>query len=105
MTLQDYLQQLGARIQQTRKGRQLSQKVLAQQAGLDRAYISTIERGKHNVTIGAIMKLSTALGVPLGQLLVGEQPNNGAQAAHSSHSNGHGLSRSSLGSPESAAAG
>ncbi len=70
-TLSIYLKELGERILTLRKARQMSQQNLADAANLDRTYISAVEHGKQNVTIGAIVKLSTALRVPLKQLLVG----------------------------------
>ena len=49
----------------------MSQQALADAADLDRTYISAVEHGKQNVTVGAIVKLSLALKIPLNQLLVG----------------------------------
>jgi transcriptional regulator with XRE-family HTH domain len=49
----------------------MSQQDLADGSGLDRAYISSVENGKQNVTIGAVFKLSDALDIALEDLLVG----------------------------------
>ncbi len=49
----DYLCSLGQRVQQLRKERGWSQQALAAKAGLDRAYLSTVEKGKQNITIAA----------------------------------------------------
>jgi transcriptional regulator with XRE-family HTH domain len=49
----------------------MSQQDVALGSGLERAYISAIEHGKHNITLGAVMKLSDALRVPFEELLVG----------------------------------
>lgn len=68
-TLEQYLQMLGNRIHLRRRMLGMSQQQLADTAGMDRAYISLVERGKQNVSIGAVMKLSTALRVPLTELL------------------------------------
>lgn len=68
-TLEQYLQMLGNRIHLRRRLLSMSQQQLADTAGMDRAYISLVERGKQNVSIGAVMKLSTALRVPLTELL------------------------------------
>jgi len=68
--LSNYLKGLGDRIVESRKLRKLSQQKLAESSGLDRAYISSVENGKQNVTIGAIVKLATALDIPLDSLLV-----------------------------------
>ena len=70
-TLNSYLNELGGRILTLRKSNGMSQQALADAADLDRTYISAVEHGKQNVTVGAIVKLSLALKIPLNQLLVG----------------------------------
>ena len=69
-SLPEYLRELGHRVQELRRERQWSQEQLAQAAGLDRTYISMVEHGKQNLTLGAVMKLADALEVPLQRLLV-----------------------------------
>jgi len=68
-TLSSYLNELGGRILSLRKRSGMSQQALADAANLDRTYISAVEHGKQNVTVGAIVKLSTALKIPLKELL------------------------------------
>ena len=46
-----------------------NQEQLAQASSLDRTYISAVENGKQNLTIGVVLKLAEALEVPIGQLL------------------------------------
>lgn len=70
-SLPEYLKTLGERIQSIRKSQQMSQQDVALGSGLERAYISAIEHGKHNITLGAVMKLAEALHVPFEELLVG----------------------------------
>lgn len=70
--LAHYLKSLGQRIVEARKHQKFSQQRLAENAGLDRAYISSVENGKQNVTIGAIVKLASALNLSLNDLLVGK---------------------------------
>lgn len=70
-TLNLYLRDLGSRILTLRKASGMSQQALADAAKLDRTYISAVEHGKQNVTVGAIVKLATALKIPLNQLLIG----------------------------------
>lgn len=70
--LPDYLQALGKRVQALRKAMGWSQQQLADAAKLDRTYISAVEHGKQNLTLGAISKLADALGVPLAHLLAEE---------------------------------
>ena len=47
----------------------LSQEKLAFDCGLDRIYISSVERGKRNVSLINIYKLAAALGIPVTELL------------------------------------
>jgi transcriptional regulator with XRE-family HTH domain len=47
----------------------LTQQELADAAGLDRTYISGLEHGKQNPTIGALLRLATALETPLDRLV------------------------------------
>lgn len=48
----------------------LSQEKLALDCGLDRTYISSVERGKRNVSLINIHKLAGALGISPTELLV-----------------------------------
>jgi transcriptional regulator with XRE-family HTH domain len=46
----------------------LSQAALAAKLGVDRAYVSSIERGQQNATIVSLWHVSQALGVKIGEL-------------------------------------
>jgi transcriptional regulator with XRE-family HTH domain len=46
--------------------------VLAAEAGLDRTYISAVERGRQNLTVGALLSLAQALDAPIADLLAPE---------------------------------
>jgi len=46
-----------------------SQEKLALEANLDRTYISAIERGRKNLTITSLSKISTSLNIKLSDLL------------------------------------
>lgn len=48
----------------------LSQEAFAVDAGLDRTYISRIERNLENPTVSALEKIAKALGADIGDLLV-----------------------------------
>ena len=60
---------MGRKVREIRKGLGWNQQQLADSADLDRTYISAVEHGKQNLTLGAIIKLADGLGVELGQLL------------------------------------
>lgn len=47
-----------------------SQEELARQCGLDRTYVSAIERKRWNIALSNIEKIALALGVPAYQLLL-----------------------------------
>ncbi|BBB31471.1 helix-turn-helix domain-containing protein [Neptunomonas japonica] len=59
----------GSHIKSIRISQQLSQEQLALKAGLDRTYISGIERGKRNVSLVNLVKLAKALNLPLSGLM------------------------------------
>ena len=69
VSLNDHLQSLGRKVQGIRRDLGWNQQQLANSANLDRTYISAVEHGKQNLTLGAIVKLADALGVELVQLL------------------------------------
>ena len=46
----------------------LSQEELAHRADLDRTYISLVERSKRNITVHAMDRNATGLGVPASRL-------------------------------------
>jgi len=68
-TAEDYFERLGHRLQELRSARGWKQQQLADEAGLDRTYISGLEHGKQNPTIGALLRLAQALEVPLDRLV------------------------------------
>jgi len=53
-----------------RKAAKLSQEELAHEAGVDRTYISQVERRQRNVTIVVLAKIATALNVTPDTLLI-----------------------------------
>jgi transcriptional regulator with XRE-family HTH domain len=78
-TSEDYFQRLGRRVQELRSGKGWTQQQLAEAAGLDRTYISGLEHGKQNPTLGALLRLTGALGaldrlVIIGTGAAGEPP-------------------------------
>ena len=69
ISLDEHLHILGQKIQAVRKNRGMNQQQLADSANLDRTYISAVEHGKQNLTLGAVVRLADALGEDLPQLL------------------------------------
>jgi transcriptional regulator with XRE-family HTH domain len=66
----DELRQILARSVRTlRAQRGLSQEALAFEAGINRTYVSDIERGTRNVSLDNISRLAKALGVPAWSLI------------------------------------
>lgn len=61
-------QRFGQRVRALRKERGLSQEALAERSGLDRTYISGIERGLRNVALQNIEVLAQALDIPIAEL-------------------------------------
>ena len=58
----------GRAVRQRRLRLGLSQEAFAARAGIHRTYVSSIELGKVQVSIGIAQQLSDALGTPLSKL-------------------------------------
>ena len=52
---------IGKRIYELRRDKNMSQEDLANLADIDRTYMSSIERGKRNISLAVAIKLSSAL--------------------------------------------
>ncbi len=65
------LVRFGARLREKRTNLGLSQEAFADSCGLDRTYISGIERGKRNVSLLNIETIAKALGVTVSELTQG----------------------------------
>tara|TARA_R110001592_G_scaffold301936_3_gene573668 strand:- start:3169 stop:3402 length:234 start_codon:yes stop_codon:yes gene_type:complete len=61
----------GRNVQKERLHQKISQETLAEIAELDRTYISSMERGKRNVSLLNIVKVAKALSIPPSQLFEG----------------------------------
>jgi len=65
----DIKEKFGQRLKTLRKAKGLSQEELAEKSGLNRPYISGIEKGRRNVSLEVMEKLAGALGVEMGELV------------------------------------
>lgn len=65
----DVRQRLATNMKRLRKERGWSQEALADEAGLDRTYISGIERQVKNPTVIVVERVASALKCGLGDLL------------------------------------
>jgi len=67
----DIAERFGNRLRQLRKAKGFSQEAFAAECGLDRTYISGIERGRRNVSLRNVQVIAKALGVSLSELMKG----------------------------------
>lgn len=65
----DVRQRLAVNVKRLRKERGWSQEALADEANLDRTYVSGIERFVKNPTVTVVERIATALKCSLGDLL------------------------------------
>jgi transcriptional regulator with XRE-family HTH domain len=71
ITQSDILTRFGRRVRALRTARGQSQETFAEACGIDRTYISGIERGKRNVGLKNIAVIAQALGITLSELFEG----------------------------------
>ncbi len=67
----DILTRFGHRVRALRRARGHSQETFADACGMDRTYISGIERGRRNVGLRNIAVIAQALGISLSELFEG----------------------------------
>lgn len=65
------LERFGERIRALRNERGISQEKFAELCGLDRTYISGVERGTRNVSFKNIERIAQALGISKSDLFKG----------------------------------
>ncbi len=61
--------QLGMKIKKLRERKALSQTAVARKARISREYLSRLEAGRYDPTVGVLQRLARALGVPVAELL------------------------------------
>lgn len=64
------LQQFGVRLRNFRQNKELSQEKFAELTGLDRTYISSLERGKRNPSYLILKCLTEVLGITPNELFI-----------------------------------
>jgi len=62
---EDVRRMVGENVRRLRLASGISQAKLAERMGVDRAYISGLEKGERNPTVVSVWHLSKALGVPM----------------------------------------
>lgn len=63
------LEALGALLRAQRRAADLSLRELSERTKVSNAYLSQLERGLHEPSLGVLTAIASALGVPLGSLL------------------------------------
>ena len=69
------LKEFGQRVRTLRESSNLSQEHLAELTGLDRTYISSIERGNRNIGLLNCARIANALNVDMTELFIFDPPN------------------------------
>ena len=67
--LEDYLSFIGEKVKRTRILKGWNQQKLADESGLDRTYISSVENGKQNLTLGVLLRIGNAFGIDIQTLI------------------------------------
>jgi transcriptional regulator with XRE-family HTH domain len=65
---------VGLNVQRLRRGRKLSQEELAHRADVHQTYLSGVEGGKRNPSVGVLGRIATALGVDIEELFRRSRP-------------------------------
>ncbi|TAM01104.1 MAG: XRE family transcriptional regulator [Paraburkholderia sp.] len=65
----DVQQLFGSNVRRIRHAKGLTQEKLAEAADLHPNYISSVERGERNISIGNIERIAKALGVTMAELV------------------------------------
>ena len=83
---QAVLRRFGERVREARDRRGWSQEQLAAEAGLDRTYVGSVERGERNIALLNINKLALALNDDFAGILPGPADTRRKPAARVSRS-------------------
>jgi transcriptional regulator with XRE-family HTH domain len=72
--LADVFVRFGSRLREVREKASISQEKLAELAGLHRTYVSSVERGKRNISLQNIERLAEALNTTMAALMPDPAP-------------------------------
>jgi len=61
--MSEIIEKIGERIVELRKKKGLSQQQFAYEADMERTYLNHIEKGRKNISIATLEKITTGLGV------------------------------------------
>jgi transcriptional regulator with XRE-family HTH domain len=75
----DLREVFGRNLRRVRQQRELSQEALAAEAGIDRTYVSALERGVYSASVDMIEKLAKVLAIEAHVLLMRERHEHGAR--------------------------
>lgn len=65
----DIRERVGLNLQRLRRERQMSQEELSDRSGVHQTYLSGVERGKRNPTVGLLEKIARALDVDVADIV------------------------------------
>ncbi len=68
--------EFGARLRQIRTAKKIPQERLAELAGLDRTYISKIEKGQRNISLEIVARLASALEIQVSDFFTNSDENS-----------------------------
>ena len=68
MTEQEFLKRIGERLAVIRKERKMSQVDVCSRLKMDKTYLSAIENGKQNTTLGKVKEILEAMGSDVDEL-------------------------------------
>ena len=71
MSTESITLRFGRRLRQLRENRGWTQVEMSEKVGIDRSYISDMERGKKNVCLPTLETLAQAFEITIGRLLKG----------------------------------
>lgn len=61
----DLKEKIGARITLLRKAKKLSQQKFAYEADIERTFLTHIEKGRKNISVGTLERITTALDISI----------------------------------------